>query len=187
MLARFYWTRRGKSFPLEAAGYQARIYPQHFWAKSILRTLEYKSFLEIGCGFGRNIDFFAREGLLNGKEVLGIDFSPTMLDNYICDRKQFPVMLGNAQRLPVRRNYDVVFIHGVFMHIPPGRVLKAVSEMVRVAEKYVIQIEEISAKKLINTFTYSHDYISFYYSKFEMVDIKVKDNLLWLFLKKKIV
>jgi len=161
-----YWEQRGQTFIQEE--YQRGLYWQHDWMLDKLRTCQPEHVLEIGCGFGRNLRFL--QSHLDGKtHYCGVDFSLSMLfqaQTYLGESAQ-PLAAADALHLPFADgSFDLVVIHGVFMHIPPEQVLAATREARRVARKHIIQCEQnysglqpnSQGVVKINDVTFAYDY-----------------------------
>jgi len=111
-------------------------------------------------GFGRNLEFLLKNNV-KSSQLTGSDFSLIML-NKAKTRLNNKVKLIKApvQKLPFKDNsFDLVFTHGVLMHLKPNQLKKALSELTRVTNKWLILIEEIRDKPVsLNSFTWAHDY-----------------------------
>lgn len=139
--------------------WQYRIFPQHRWLLGQIKRLRPKSILEVGCGFGRNLEFLLKCGV--SVSLTGIDISRPLLKlarrNLAAATK---LIHANLLSLPFAANsFDLVFTHGVLMHVKPADLVRALHGLVRVTKRYLILIEEIRPKpKQLNYFTWAHDY-----------------------------
>jgi hypothetical protein len=67
-------------------------------------------------------------------------------------------------------SFDVGFTLGVFMNIHPGKIGRAIDEMIRVSRKYIIHLEwdqentkpELKERRVFKTNIVSHDYRELY-------------------------
>ena len=100
------------------------------------------SFMEIGCGAGRNLQYLWDQGF---KNLAGIEINPMAVDTVM--QQVFPQLyqngtffVGNAASM-IREipdtSYDVVFSKGVLMHIPPGQA-SLFKDMVRICRRYIV-------------------------------------------------
>ncbi|HKZ42278.1 MAG TPA: class I SAM-dependent methyltransferase [Candidatus Hodarchaeales archaeon] len=152
---REFWQRWGETFVDEPM--QRKIYKEHHWIIKKLKEQNPKTILEVGCGFGRNIRFIAENYPLNKDtgsdqrlEIVGADFSDSMLTSagrflkgLDQSRLKITTKKTDVTNLPFKESsFDTVLSHGVLMHIKPDDIKKAVAEMVRVARKYIILIEQ---------------------------------------------
>lgn len=136
--------------------WQVTLHPQHDWLLSKIKKLRPRSILEVGCGFGRNIKFL-QDNNINAK-LTGIDISHKMikLAKKFVKSSNVTFKIAEATHLPFRdREFELVFTHGVFMHIPPTDIEGAIREIVRVAKKYIILIEQNYGG---NEYTFIHSY-----------------------------
>jgi ubiquinone/menaquinone biosynthesis C-methylase UbiE len=155
---RLYWQWLNRKFLADR--WQYRLFPQHQWLGKQIKQLKPHSILEAGCGFGRNLNFLIKEGI-SATNLTGADISRPLLR---LARRNLPAALklvsADIRRLPFADNqFDLVFTHGVLMHLKPKDLLPGLKEVVRVAKKNVILIEEIrSRSRQLNYFTWAHDY-----------------------------
>jgi SAM-dependent methyltransferase len=177
---REYWQTRGRTFIGE--DYQRGLYWEHEWILGHLKVLRPRSILEIGCGFGRNLRFL-KDHFGEHIQCVGLDFSPSMLSHAqrFLGEDSPPLVNGDATRLPFAdASFDVVLVHGVFMHIPPQQIAMAFSEIHRVTKLHVLQCEENYGGRRpnhqgvvrINEFTFAYDYLS----RFERSGFLVADH-----------
>ena len=181
-----YWRIKANSFLTDP--WQKRLFPQHQWLWQTIKTLKPNSILEAGCGFGRNLRWLVNQGI-NPAKLTGIDISPRLLS---LAGKQLPktvrLRLTNVLKLPFRdKQFDLVFTHGLLMHLSPRQLPKALSELIRVSQKHLILIEEICFRpRQLNYFTWAHDYDKMIKALPLQVVIKKpgKHSLVWYLLKK---
>ena len=91
-----------------------------------------KSFLDVGCGMGRNSYWPLRYGAARG---VAVDVDPRSVAAARQTLREFPhaeVSLASAYELPYREEFDIVFSIGVLHHLadPP----RALANMVRAAK-----------------------------------------------------
>ena len=147
-----------------------------------LKTIEFNSFFEAGCGFGWNIKRVKNE--FPEKKVGGMDFSMTQLMNskQFFSGDQIPVVNGDNCRMPYRDNaFDVGFSLGVYMNIHPSKIEAAIKETIRVSGKYIIHLEyddtyttlELREKRAFKTNIVPHNYKRLYKKMgMEIVELK---------------
>lgn len=143
---------------LAADDWQKQIFPQHFWLLGQIKRLKPKRIMEAGCGFGRNLKFLI-DGGVKPEILTGADISPKLLAQAGLP-KSVRLVRANVLNLPFSdRCFDLVFTHGLLMHVHPRRPGQAVLELARVTKKYLILIEEIRSRpERLNYFTWAHDY-----------------------------
>jgi len=168
-----YWNTRGKEYfseIIESGHIQYERFFQDMLVEE-LKTLEFNSFFEAGCGFGWNVKRVKQE--FSHVSIGGLDFSFPQLFN---SRKylptiEMPVVQGDACCMPYKDNaFDIGFTLGVYMNIHPDLIDLAVDEMIRISNKYIIHLEwdmentthELREKRIFKTNIISHDYRKLY-------------------------
>jgi ubiquinone/menaquinone biosynthesis C-methylase UbiE len=145
---------------------QLVLHPWNVMALELIREAEPDTVLEIGCGFGRNMKELIRGGL-NPENLYGVDISKKMLKKcrVFLDDQRVHLHHAEIESLPfLDKSIDVAYVSLVLMHTPPSSVTGAVAEVVRVARKRVVFLEEHRQEKpgiitqQINDFTFAHDY-----------------------------
>lgn len=162
---RLFWQGWGEGFPDQK--FQQEIHSGQKWLLEKLASQPDASVLEVGCGFGRNLDYLQRN--LPGRSFSGMDISSRMAARA---RRSLPagckVLCADIQQLPFpARRFDVVFTHGLLMHVPPPSLSGALAEIRRVAGGRVLFVEETYWKGMegrgpvnLNGYTFLHDYRS---------------------------
>lgn len=109
------------------------------WLANKLKTLDFSSILECGCYNGRNLKVIADE--FKHVKIAGLDVNQMALD--VASKLLGPdVDLFNVDILGSDdKKYDVVFTHGVLMHIPPDGIEKCVDKIISKANKYILHLE----------------------------------------------
>ncbi|MDB5049484.1 MAG: Malonyl-[acyl-carrier protein] O-methyltransferase [Fibrobacteres bacterium] len=161
---RRFWEGWGDRFP--RLGFQREIYAGQRWLLERLRAHAGAPILEVGCGFGRNLDYLARN-LGPGGTLWGLDISSKMLRQA---RRELPagchLACGDIQALPFPDGgFGLVFTHGVLMHVRPESLASALAEIRRVSSSSFLFAEETYWPGLrkgdslkLNDYTYIHDY-----------------------------
>ena len=187
------WNLKGRYFDYDE--YQQSIFPQHYWLLEKIKKAHYKNILEVGCGFGRNLNFIIKHC---GSKInlAGIDISASLLKKA---KKNIPspveLKLGDICNLPYPpSSFDLVFTHGVLMHIPPLSIERAIFELFRVAKRNVVIIEqykELPQNKVferINDFTFAYNYPSLLIKQniriLEKCFFKTKEEVICLYCQK---
>jgi ubiquinone/menaquinone biosynthesis C-methylase UbiE len=152
------WKLRGVTFHNEE--YQKRIFSQHEWLVEKVNKLNVQNVLEVGCGFGRNLELLSM-AIDHPIEISGADISKQMLRQAgkIPNIDKNNLHQASAGRQPFDdMTFDLVFTHGLLMHIEPKNLAETLREICRVSRKYVIIIEQINAGDA-NSYTFSHSYL----------------------------
>lgn len=158
-----FWDRWAVTFMDDP--WQRKLHPQHEWILERIQKQKPESILEIGCGFGRNVKYLIENGI-KASSITAVDFSPIMIakaGEYV-ENKNVHFQVADARSLPFKdKQFDLVLVHGVFMHIKPEDFEQALGEAVRVCGKNIISVEQNyltgdNGKK----YTFVHDYKSLY-------------------------
>lgn len=161
---RTFWEGWGNRFADQK--FQHGIYAAQDWLRQRIQTAPGARVLEVGCGFGRNLEFLAAN-LDGSKRLAGIDISPAILRK---GRAGLPAACALAcadiQSLPFANgSFDVLFTHGVLMHVPRRGLAGALAEIRRVAKGDIFFAEETFWKGMrrgeevdVNGFTFFRNY-----------------------------
>jgi SAM-dependent methyltransferase len=140
---RKYWTLRGgDDYFREQEGQQARSLRAE-WLAERLAGYRPDSILEIGCGYGKLL----RELRLRlDVPVVGVDFSPTQLDQarrFLDCHRGIDLLLSRGERLPFAdQSFDMVVTSAVILHNPPAVAERIRREVLRVARRFAAHNEE---------------------------------------------
>jgi len=176
-----FWRLYARDF--YADSWQHGIYEQHRDLLKFIKINKPKKILEIGCGFGRNLEFLINHGV-KPDQLTGTDFTPELLQIAKSKLKNVGFFQADATNQPFSdHSFDLVFTHGLLMHIPSAKINQVFTELVRVGRKYILLYEQVG---FTNQYTFSHDYIKLAHQLDLQVKFKFKDkrDLLWLHLAK---
>lgn len=137
-----YWrSRGGEPYFQEQEAVRDRTLRSQFIAEEINR-LEYKSMLEVGCGYGKQIKNFRwREAV-----VVGCDFSrPQLLKAYdYCGGPIARFVEADGEFLPfATKCFDLSLSSAVILHNDYEKARKMIAEMIRVTKKYLVHNEDV--------------------------------------------
>ena len=138
-----YWKRRGgDAYFAEQEGVEDRTARSHFIAEEV-SGLSFSSFLEIGCGYGKQLQNIQRR--TSGMFFAGCDFSRPQLRKGF---EFFPSMRGrvveaDAEFLPFAdKSFDAVMSSAVILHNEYRKAQRIIWEMIRVGRKFLIHNED---------------------------------------------
>lgn len=156
--------------------------------------------LEVGCNLGYQLQGLQAIGF---KQLYGIELQEYAAEKARKLQKHINIIQGSGFDLPFKDGYfDVVFTHGVLIHIAPEHLLSFTSEIVRCSKKYIWGLEYYSETlQEVNYrgnqgYLWKMDYAQFYLDNFpnlklikkELLHIKVeqeKGNVDCMFLLEK--
>jgi SAM-dependent methyltransferase len=121
-----------------------------------------RSFLELGCGAGRNLAELCRQA--PDAQLRGVDVHARAVD---VARSVVPgarVDVGSIYRLAhlAERSVDVAFTAGVLMHVPHDQAELVVGEMLRIARIAVVHSELHGEPHSFDFHRYPRDYGALY-------------------------
>lgn len=134
---------------------------------------DFKSFLDLGCGFGR-ICHLVLENFPYTEVVHGVDVSTTRLSNAARDCKPFggigigpEIEFFRSELLNFNpdRKYDVVFSCEVLMHALPKDIRAHIDKTIELSNSHVINVDWWEATKPtyeIAEWNFMHDYPGIY-------------------------
>lgn len=93
--------------------------------------------LDVGCGIGLDYKFYKDTSV----EYLGVDVTPKFIA--VAHERGVPTQITDALNLPfANESFDSVVCKDLLVHLPPGDWQRAFKEMVRVARKQIITLED---------------------------------------------
>lgn len=121
-----------------------------------------KHVLEYGCGIGRNIPYLRKA--FPGASIIGSDISEASLERA---RQEYPDVFFYLENdaFPLTKKFDLIFVAGVFHHIPPAQRLDVMSTLTnRLADNGAIYIFEHNpfnpvTRHIVNHCPYDEDAI----------------------------
>lgn len=107
--------------------------------RDLALSLRCASILEVGCNAGNDLRLFDER-----VAVYGIDYNPKIVDLARTRSPSFDFRAGSATALPFEdSSIDLVFTHGFMNYLENENVDAAVSEIFRVAVRYVVHCERL--------------------------------------------
>lgn len=122
-----YWNRRWAEAGSDSNAFtNLSIYPIRY-AEMVMSDRQAEA-LEIGCGLGRVLKHYARQGF----KVRGIERSPVAVANLLKEEQPLDVVEGDVMDLPYETAaFDVVMAFGVYHNLEHG-IEKALAETARI-------------------------------------------------------
>ena len=150
---------------LEASQQEASANKTSKWlAEDIFSSFSPTSFLELGCGAGRNLLHIAMK--YPNVNIYGVDINSNAID---CATKQLAIYnpelkCGSIYELSgyPDSSIDIVYTAGVLMHIPHDKAKSVIAEMHRIAKKAVIHFELHGPANDFDYHRYPRDYNQIY-------------------------
>ena len=152
---RHYWRTRGETY--EAKFRAARYVDQEATIRDALRSLQFASVLEVGCGFGRIGAIVA--DVASDAKYTGIDLSPTLLASAAArlpDGTFRETTLDDYR--PVARTWDLVLAVEVLMHVLPVDMPTTIRKLLRLSKRYVLTVDWTEPVPKPAAHNFRHDY-----------------------------
>lgn len=149
-----FWDKWSQTFMEDP--WQVATHKQHGWLLEEIKKESPYTILEAGVGFGRNIKFLLEHNI--SATISGVDVSPEMIKKAkkFVNSKNVRLQVMDVNKLSFNdKSFDLVFTHGVLMHIPQDKVKGALREISRVARKHILLIEQNYGG---NEYTFIHNY-----------------------------
>ena len=147
-----YWQERGKTY--EAAFRPDRYRDQERVLREVLRGLEFRTVLEVGCGFGRIARLVT--AIRPSARYTGIDLSPEMLA-----AAQLAVPSGRFVESSLQGfrsdPFDLVIAVEVLMHVPPKDIGAAMRKLRRLGRQ-VVTVDWTTPLPKVAPHNFLHDY-----------------------------
>jgi ubiquinone/menaquinone biosynthesis C-methylase UbiE len=141
---------------------------------NVLAKYEFSRLLEIGCGTGRNLAVVKEK--MPTVELWGMDICRRAYNMARARVGKAVLKVASVYHLPpnfIEDYFDMVLICSVFMFVPPGKDLaQAVSEVKRVAKRYIVQVEWCREGENDKELTWNRDYTHMYEPEFKVIDMK---------------
>jgi SAM-dependent methyltransferase len=138
-----YWRKRGGERYFEeqeAAGDRTE---RSFFIAREVSQLDFSSFLEIGCGYGKQLQNITKQK--PGITIAGCDFSrPQLLKGFeFFPPMQRRVVEADGEFVPYKdKSFDVVMSSAVILHNQYPKAQGMICEMIRVGRKYLVHNED---------------------------------------------
>lgn len=102
----------------------------------LAKYFKFKTILDVGCGMGHVLRSFLKLRYA----AKGTEISKDAIKYYMPDLKKRRIVVeAGIEKLPFRDNqFDLVFSSDVMEHIPKFGIEQSISELIRVAKKYLV-------------------------------------------------
>ena len=122
-------------------------HPHRLWLSEQFNSLRpFSSILEIGCGYGLNIEILAKK--FTSTSIVGLDINPVAVYEGEARLSQLGlkhahIILGKADDLSKfsNKSIDVVFTDATLLYIGPDKILQVIAEMRRISRKALLLVE----------------------------------------------
>lgn len=133
---------------------------QEFVLLEYLKNLQFKSVLELGCGFGRLTNLLM--DTFDIDTYVGLDVSPDQL-SHIKPRKNLILQNSDILSFETNMKFDLVLSAEVLMHQLPSDMEAIVAKMKSWSKKHIINIDYYTnIKEELANFNFMHDYPKLY-------------------------
>lgn len=150
-----YWRKRGPTYEQRLApGLQDE---QERVLLPILAALDFRSVLDVGCGYGRLAEKLA--AIRPEMAYTGIDVSPDLLGRAKARHPAGEYIESSIADFSTRRKWDLVLCVQVLMHIPPSDVQAVTDKLLRASRRYVVTCDWTKPReRKVGASSFLHDY-----------------------------
>jgi len=105
-----------------------------------IKELKPESILEVGCGAGSNLALIQKE--FPNVKIAGLDINRFAIANAVKHLGNIQLVVGDAGNLPFEdKSFDMVITDVTLIYIPPEKIEKVKSELLRVAKRSILMVE----------------------------------------------
>lgn len=134
-------------------------------ARQVFKKFKAKSFLEIGCGAGRNLLYIHKN--IRRAKTNGVDINSAAIKVAKAQLKKYDSSLLKKSVYDLDsfadKSIDIVFTCGVLMHIPHNKVREVIRQMHRIARVAVVHFELDGPSHNFDYHRYPRDYRQIYW------------------------
>lgn len=158
-----YWSKRGKKYKDDFI-HNEFFKIQENTLLDHLKTIQFESVLEFGCGFGRITDLILKNFEI--RQYKAFDLSQDQINNAkkLCNNYNVEFEVSTIEDYVDTKKYDLVIGVEILMHVPPEMIISAIENLSKFSNKHMINIdfyEDISITKLAKH-NFLHQYGSIY-------------------------
>lgn len=133
-----WWAKRKKDWKVEHLSTWQ--HPHRYFISSLLKTFDWYSLMEIGCGAGANLVHITKT--IGGRQLGGIDINPEMIKLAEETFKGGQFKVGSGDDLLMSDDSTDVTLTDMFLiYISPTQIKKYVLELRRITRKRVVLCE----------------------------------------------
>lgn len=151
MVVSEYWKKRGPGYYSEFQAHSkyetAKYRDQEEHLKKLIHDLNFKTMLEIGCGFGRYTKILSN--LFDFEKYLAIDLSYEQIENakkYVNNEK-IEFRQSQIQEIKLEDKFDLVFASEILMHIDFNDIENVIQKLVSFSKNKIISIDWFNENK----------------------------------------
>lgn len=175
-----YWLDRGKIYydqhkklnPIS----KLRFYAQEESIIRLLHKYEFRSVLEIGCGYGRITKLLLNEKNFHIKRYLAIDIS---IDQIIKSKElikddRIDWKMQNVLDMDYDNEFDLVIASEIFMHLNPDEIKIGIDNALKASKNIVLNVDWCAPKEALEVggYCFQYDYHKLYGDRF-LEEVKI--------------
>lgn len=156
-----YWTERGKNYYKLQKEHTRAGRLQQKALTDYLKTIQFDSVLEIGCGYGRITQLIAEQ--FKPRTYHAIDLSQHQIAKA---RERIPCGVwfdvSTIQEFKAVRKYDLVLACEVLLHVTPVEIEAVMDKMVQLSNRHIVNIDPIHSELPLAEHNFIHAYQAIY-------------------------
>lgn len=154
-----YWREEGKTY-IDHYEHNGVYQKQEKILLNYLKNLQFRSVLELGCGFGRLTNLIMDNFDID--DYVALDVSPDQL-SHLKPRKNLQRVNGDIMTFNPSRKFDLILSAEVLMHQLPSHISSIIAKMKLMSNKHIINIDYFCEEDVeLADFNFKHNYIALY-------------------------
>jgi 2-polyprenyl-3-methyl-5-hydroxy-6-metoxy-1,4-benzoquinol methylase len=178
-----YWTKAGVTY-FQKFVYSSEYLLQEEALMEYLSLLQFRSVLDLGCGFGRIADKILKRFGCRVDKYTCVDVSKDQIEHaqlYLLEYNNVNYKVLDIQDFfPLLGTYDLVIAVEVLMHQLPSEIEKIIKSMISVSKKHVINVDYFSTiDEELEPHNFNHNYFKLY--PYMVRGTKIAATKQWIF------
>ncbi len=154
-----YWVKRGITY-LQEFEHNDNFATQEYELIKLLKTLEFKTVFEVGCGFGRITELINNNFIIEKYDA--IDISEEQIKNARVKNPGVNFLVGDLLKYDTPLKYDLVIASELLMHLPPNLITETIIKLISITKKDLVHIDYYRDNHQLAKHNFKHDYQSIY-------------------------
>lgn len=151
-----YWKARGKNY-CEDFQHTLPFQRQEEELVQVLDTLQFRTVLEVGCGFGRMTKIVSEKYSPTEYKAFDISKDQILKAMALCTRR-IDFAVSSISDFKSEKKFDLVLASEVLLHIKPNDIEKVINKLWSFTGKYLVTIDPYEMPKVHGGHAFIHPY-----------------------------